>query len=162
MATNPNPLYSKPVTDFIQPTEDVLEFAQLRLKDGYTDPATPTVRVPGLQVNKIHIADRLTPEDLYKSITEAPETFVVYRGSTYADNPRRTLSVSIYNIVKVETSKPGSSKLGRLLLDQTLTLLDNAIVGCTHWRITGGSDEPIEIPGTNYLTYQVTFAVESN
>ena len=131
------------VTDYIQTTEALMDFAVAQLKT-YTK--WSVAKHPGSSAGDIL---KMLPE------TSLPAAIVFYSSSNYANKPRRTASLSV--IVAAEFQSADGRITARTLLDKAISLLDGQVSNMALFRVV--SDRSLSL-GANIAAYEVQFKLE--
>lgn len=135
----------QPVTDFIQPSEDLTDFAAERLSSyGQWN----VCRLPGSD-----------PEMLFEYLPDLklPAAVVIYSSSSYGSNPRRTSKIEVLIVADAVSASLGGSL--RELVDKAVSLIDNQI--SEHAIFCAESDACRPISPT-VSAYSVIFRVEDH
>ena len=139
---------SDTITNFISPTKDVMAWVKSTL-------------VADSSWTAVKIYEGQNYQDLFNFLPTlcAPACVVVYKSSTYQNEPRRILRFSVVVITKEYTNHEEAQKTAFDLLDRAISLLDHEIYN-NHGLCRVVSDAWITFEGTGLTAYEVTFTVE--
>ncbi len=131
------------VTDYIQATESLLDFAVAKLG---AESSWKIAKHPGSGTR-----------DVFKMLPELglPAAIVAYNSSSYANKPRRQASISV--VVAADFDAAAGRVDARALVDRAIALLDGQISGMALFKAV--SDRALEL-GSNIAAYEVQFRVE--
>ena len=118
-----------PVTNYIEPTETLMDFVVTKLS-AYT--GWTVAKFPGTNY-----------QDLLKFLPDVamPAAVVIYSGSDYGNKPRRSAEISV--LVATETFSETEAVTVRALIDKAVSLLDKQITNQALFEIV--SDASVEI-----------------
>lgn len=112
---------SDPVTNYINSTEALVDFAVERLS---VSPHWSVCKLASMNQNSISdFADAL----------KLPSVSVTHEGSTFSNFPRRTCVISV--VVCVDATAKNAEFTARDLSDEVISLLDSEITNGAHYRI---------------------------